>query len=519
MTIDQNAQLRAPVRSESPRVTTRRRPSAWLKARFKDALYGEEITYQPQQLNWLGVQIDNTTDVAARLAIADRRPVDRCRIVNFVNPHCLNVGYRNATYRQALGNSDLVLPDGSGLKIAGRIRGEGVRANLNGTDLFPRLCGDARALGLSIYLLGARPGIAEQVAENMTRHFPGLHIAGTQDGYFDPAKSDAVIAAINDSGADLLFVAMGVPTQELWLAQAAPKLKVRTALGVGGLFDFYSGRISRAPVWLREIGLEWVWRLLQEPGRMWRRYVLGNPLFLYRIYREQRRQNATLQSALGLRFRRSSVATRRFFWRVGQVHGQKAKRAVDIIAAASALILLSPLLLAVAAMIRLESPGSILFSQTRVGQYGRHFRFWKFRSMYVDAEARKRALMQDNEMDGGVIFKMKNDPRITRVGRVIRRLSIDELPQLWNVLVGDMSLVGPRPPLPDEVAQYSARERHRLNGIPGITCIWQVSGRSDIPFEQQVEMDLHYLHSASLKQNLILLLKTIPAVFSGRGAY
>ena len=137
----------------------------------------------------------------------------------------------------------------------------------------------------------------------------------------------------------------------------------------------------------------------------------------------------------------------------------------------------------------------------------------------AQAEARKTALSAENEMHGGVTFKMKADPRITRVGKYIRRGSIDELPQLWNVLRGEMSLVGPRPPLPSEVAEYSIEDRRRLDVVPGITCIWQVSGRSEIPFERQVELDVAYIESQSIRLDLLLLLKTVPAVLLGRGAY
>lgn len=197
----------------------------------------------------------------------------------------------------------------------------------------------------------------------------------------------------------------------------------------------------------------------------------------------------------------------------------RLKRAVDILAAATLLVCLSPLLLLVALAIRLESPGPALFHQVRVGYRGRPFKFWKFRSMYRDAEERRRQLEQANEMAGGVLFKMKNDPRVTHTGRFIRKFSIDELPQLWNVLVGDMSLVGPRPALPREVAQYSLRDRARLDAVPGITCIWQVSGRSEIPFEQQVKLDLRYIRAQSLAEDFKILLLTVPAVLSGRGAY
>jgi lipopolysaccharide/colanic/teichoic acid biosynthesis glycosyltransferase len=161
----------------------------------------------------------------------------------------------------------------------------------------------------------------------------------------------------------------------------------------------------------------------------------------------------------------------------------------------------------------------VLFSQTRIGLGGSPFKCWKLRSMYIDAEQRKQELLEQNEMDGGTTFKMKRDPRVTRVGRFIRKASIDELPQLWNVFVGDMSLVGPRPPVPREVALYTARERQRLFVKPGITCIWQVSGRSDIPFPEQVLLDIEYIHKRSLWMDIKLLLRTLPAVLLARGAY
>jgi lipopolysaccharide/colanic/teichoic acid biosynthesis glycosyltransferase len=177
------------------------------------------------------------------------------------------------------------------------------------------------------------------------------------------------------------------------------------------------------------------------------------------------------------------------------------------------------LFLAVALAIRIESPGPVLFRQIRVGRWGGLFTMWKFRSMYADAEARKAELLKQNEMQGGVIFKMRQDPRITRVGSFIRKTSIDELPQLWNVFKGDMSLVGPRPPVPAEVNEYSLADRRRLEVIPGITCIWQVSGRSEIPFDQQVELDVEYIESQSFWTDIKILLKTIPALLLGKGAY
>ena len=194
-------------------------------------------------------------------------------------------------------------------------------------------------------------------------------------------------------------------------------------------------------------------------------------------------------------------------------------RALDLSGALAGILALSPLLLLTAAAIYIESPGPVLFTQKRVGLRGRLFTMYKFRSMCTDAEARKATLAAKNESKDGVLFKMKADPRITRVGRIIRRLSIDELPQLLNILKGDMSIVGPRPALPGEVAQYDAHSRKRLQTKPGLTCFWQINGRSDIPFNQQVELDLLYLHNRSLKKNLEIIAKTVPAVISGKGAY
>ncbi len=195
------------------------------------------------------------------------------------------------------------------------------------------------------------------------------------------------------------------------------------------------------------------------------------------------------------------------------------KRAMDCVLAGLGLLALSPLLPTLALIVRLDSQGPILFSQTRVGEGGREFRCWKFRSMFVDAEDRKERLESQNEMDGGILFKMKQDPRVTRVGRFIRKASIDELPQLWNVFIGNMSLVGPRPAIPSEVAQYSLYERGRLTAKPGITCFWQISGRSDLPFDQQVKLDIEYAQLSSLSVDLEILLRTLPAVLFARGAY
>lgn len=210
---------------------------------------------------------------------------------------------------------------------------------------------------------------------------------------------------------------------------------------------------------------------------------------------------------------------KKFAWRMVVGGTLLAKRGLDIAIAGLMLILLSPLFGIVALLIYRESPGPVFFSQNRVGRWGKLFRMHKFRSMVVNAEKLLEKLKDQNESGAGVIFKMKKDPRITKIGAFIRKTSIDELPQLWNVLKGDMSLVGPRPAIPSEVAEYTLDDRRRLDAVPGITCIWQVSGRSNIDFKGQVRLDAQYIESRSFWFDIVLLFKTIPAVLFGKGAY
>ena len=198
---------------------------------------------------------------------------------------------------------------------------------------------------------------------------------------------------------------------------------------------------------------------------------------------------------------------------------QLVKRCLDVSLAMAGLIVLAPLFSLVAILIKATDGGPVLFWQRRVGKQGREFSFPKFRSMVINAESLKDQLLQENDHEDSITFKMKKDPRVTWIGSILRRYSIDELPQLWCVVTGHMSLVGPRPPVPREVALYSLRERRRLEVIPGLTCIWQVRGRGDIPFEEQVELDLEYIQTRGVWLDLKLLLLTLPAIISGRGAY
>ena len=201
-----------------------------------------------------------------------------------------------------------------------------------------------------------------------------------------------------------------------------------------------------------------------------------------------------------------------------QLRDQIAKRCMDVVGAVIGCIISIPIIAVVAIPLKLESPGPLFFKQKRVGRNGRYFYIHKLRSMYVDAEARKKELMAQNEMNG-LMFKMEDDPRVTKVGKFIRRTSIDELPQFFDVLRGDMSLVGTRPPTVDEYKQYESHHKRRLSMKPGITGLWQVSGRSDIEdFEEVVKLDVAYIDNWSLWGDVKILFKTIYVVFAGKGA-
>jgi len=470
------------------------------------------------KLDLFDINISNISLKQALHWIEHNIPTYSASTVSFVNAHCLNVAYQDLKYKSVLTQSDIILPDGIGVKMAARKFGTELRANLNGTDLFPHLCKLSAKNKIPMFLLGGAEGVADKVAVVMKQRYPDLIIAGTHHGFI--TDDEATCKLIRNSGAKLILIGMGVPKQEIWIHRNKKRLN-GLIFGVGGLFDYYSGNIPRAPELVRKLSLEWLWRLYQEPTRLFKRYVLGNPLFILRTLRsyiQQKREvdicvepNPVIEPLRKILYK-SKLYYRRYC-------SQAAKRTVDIVLSGLGMIALTPLFLLTTCAIRFESAGAALFTQIRVGQYGKEFHIYKFRSMYIDAEERKKKLQQKNEMSGGVIFKMKKDPRITRVGKIIRKLSIDELPQLWNVFIGDMSLVGPRPPLPVEVAEYTLNDRNRLDVKPGITCIWQISGRSLIPFKQQVEMDIRYIKLRSLLTDIKILTLTLPAVISGKGAY
>jgi lipopolysaccharide/colanic/teichoic acid biosynthesis glycosyltransferase len=228
---------------------------------------------------------------------------------------------------------------------------------------------------------------------------------------------------------------------------------------------------------------------------------------------------ARLSSPASVRRRRSRAFWKKIAWKMTVRSAEVAKRILDIVGSGFALLCFAPVFAVIAIAIKIEDGGPLFFSQPRYGLGGRLFDCWKLRSMVPNADLMMKEMMKKNSHGDGVTFKLKVDPRITKVGKWIRRFSLDEFPQFWNVFRGDMSLVGPRPHMLVEVAKYNAFHLRRLTAKPGLTCVWQITGRSDIPFEKQLRLDMEYIRSQSLWSDIMILLKTPGAVILGRGAY
>jgi N-acetylglucosaminyldiphosphoundecaprenol N-acetyl-beta-D-mannosaminyltransferase len=246
----------------------------------------------PPVIRFLGLRMDNLTMAEASTQIVAMARSGHATQVCFVNADCVNIACTRDSYKTVLSQATLVLADGIGIRLAGRILNQNVRENVNGTDMLPFLCEALDEAGLSIYLLGGKPGVPEDVARWMNEKYPNLRIAGTHHGYFTPDQEAAVLSTIEQSRPAVVLIAMGAPRQDEWAQLHLGDTGNAVMIGVGGLFDFYSGRIPRAPAWVRELGMEWFYRFYQEPRRMFRRYFLGNFEFLSRVVAERLRNRS-----------------------------------------------------------------------------------------------------------------------------------------------------------------------------------------------------------------------------------
>lgn len=252
----------------------------------------KKVNFNYERISIFGIRMLNITMTNALALIEDRINAKQKTSIFFVNADCLNKVFVDKDYYQILSGNEVVFPDGIGIKLAGKMLKTPVIDNVNGTDMLPLLCAIAQKKGYRIFLLGAAPGIADTMKENLEKKYPGLQICGTRNGFFNwDAEAKEVIEEINSAKTDILLVAFGAPLQEMFISRFGSGINAFAMMGVGGLFDFYSGRIPRAPLWMRKLGCEWIFRLLQEPKRMWKRYIIGNPLFLYRVFRWKQTKN------------------------------------------------------------------------------------------------------------------------------------------------------------------------------------------------------------------------------------
>ncbi len=690
----------------------------------------------------LGVDIDSLTRDEFLKRIDEFVKSGTPHQVCYLNADCLNKCWSNRDYRETIAAADLVYADGMGVVWASRLFGHPLPERLNANDLLPEFCLQAEEQGHRIFLLGGENGIAEKASKDLLSRYPNLQIVGYHSGFFTKDEEAEVIEKIREAKPDILIVGMGAPKQELWIRHVLSILNVPVAWGVGGLLDYSAKGLKRAPEWMRMGGMEWLWRLWLEPRRLWKRYLLGNILFTFRVgflifadailagiawfaayylraniipqmeflpeyfnkplnpfryyvyafpvivitwivicaaldlYRRQylrtaldeltaivkmvslflitsmavafllkeldlgravlvfsavlaffllvssrlvwsrlekylfregigriralivgtgelaqqvierlRRQPAGKYEILGLldnnhpsgtqiydqqvigktqelaewaknlaadeiffadpqmgkrellnlvvscgeetSVRQYNILTDKFgviadnaffddvddipfkVLRQGRLtpFEEACKRTLDIVIAGIMLMGCLPFFPIICLMIRLSSPGPAIFRHKRVGKDGKTFTMYKFRTMYQEV----------NEYQEAPIAK--EDPRILPVGRWLRRTSLDELPQLWNVIKGEMSMVGPRPEMPFIVENYEPWQRRRLSVLPGITGLWQISGRKDLPLHSNLEYDFYYIQNQSLLFDIIILLKTIPVVLFGKGAY
>ncbi|NUJ79142.1 WecB/TagA/CpsF family glycosyltransferase [Methylocystis sp. FS] len=257
--------------------------SALLRNAARSSLLWKESAACERTVELFDLTITNTSLEQAAFDLAELARTDRRTRVSFVNAHVINVAARNAAYARVLQGMDRLYADGSGMALAARWAGSPLAYNVNGTDLFPLLCAEADKAGVKIFLLGGKTGVAEATAETVKAMGHNDVIAGVHHGYVNsPEDTQRVIEEINASGASILLVGMGVPMQDIWITRNSDSLQTPVVVAVGGLFDFFSGNVSRAPTFLRSIGCEWMWRLLQEPGRLWSRYLIGNVAFILR---------------------------------------------------------------------------------------------------------------------------------------------------------------------------------------------------------------------------------------------
>lgn len=435
--------------------------------------------------------------------------------LSFIDATGLSMANEFNDLKLAYSSADLLIPRGRGINVSMNLINRGQTPSANSSSLYRELLLSLEAFEKPVILFTDNKRAVHKTELEIKKLYPNLTLKITIcDTQYDKS-TQWFLDKITEIEPSAVLFALKTPLQERLMARVKSKCEAPLLAALGypffdAIFEVSEGfNFSR----LR-------YSVLFSPKRL----IKASFGALYQIPKTDEQRNSRINTILrqwgwSTRIKRLSIRSKSSLWLLRCKMQSVLKRTIDLLGAGLGLLFLLPLLIPVAIGIKVTSPGPLFYSQVRVGHRGKLFRMWKFRSMYIDADARKAALMEQNESADGVIFKMKRDPRITPIGRIIRRLSIDELPQLYNVLTGDMSLVGPRPALESEVAQYPVLARARLEAMPGLTGLWQISGRSDLPFDKQVLLDTAYVNQQSALNDVKLIAKTIPAVVSGKGAY
>ncbi|MGD1846221.1 MAG: WecB/TagA/CpsF family glycosyltransferase [Salibacteraceae bacterium] len=402
----------------------------------------------------------------------------------------------NSLLADSVKDADLLTADGHSVVLASRLLGVPLPARVPGIDLFQQLMKLAHQKGYKVYLLGAKPHIVEQLAANFKQAYHPQVIAGYHHGYFTPEEEDHIVQEINQSGAQMLFVGMTSPRKELFLKRNRQRLqRLNLIMGVGGSFDVFAGKVQRAPQWMQQNGLEWFFRFIQEPQRLWKRYLTTNLSFFGLTFSH---------------FYHQQSPGWRNWWGFGKGYVDRGKRRIDLLLSSLAIVLVFPWLFPILALaVKISSPGPVFFKQVRTGRNGKTFNCYKFRTMRVNGEADTRQARA-------------NDERITRIGYFLRRSFLDETPQLLNVFGGSMSIIGPRPHMLKHTQDYSRlipHYRQRLTTKPGITGLAQIMGffgsTETLPLmKARIKYDLAYNQQLDLEMDLRIIGNTFQLIFS-----
>jgi len=483
----------------------------------------------------LGMRVDATSYGEATDLIVRWAQRGESRTVIEVPVNAVMESYDHPDFQKVINRADLVTPGGMPIVWTLRLLGVKGQPRVYGPELTLHVCAAAARLRIPVGFYGGSEQALALMQKRLVEQYPGLTIVYACSPPFrllSPAEEEKVAAEIRQSGCRILFVGLGCPKQERWMERHRDILPA-VMLGVGAAFDFISGQKRQAFPWMQAMGLEWLFRWATEPRRLFFRYAYHNPRFVVltavqllrqRVFGISQPGHPAPGVAEGVSETASSAPEALDVKTLAEALRQKRrqlilKRLFDFGAASLGLLLLAPALLLIALLIRCGSPGPIIFRQARVGRHGKPFVMFKFRTMRAQVGSAE-AQAQAAAASAGILVKGKDDARVTSIGRFLRSTSLDELPQLFNVLKGDMSFVGPRPLLAFMLAGHPEFAAARALVRPGITGLWQIHEReNNTSARVMMPYDLEYISQFNLRSDFAILIRTPFVVVGGHGAF